>query len=236
MIDCDIKVVGRTRFCVHPNNKTKHISTVGGTKDVKWDKVKSLLPDLIILDKEENTLEMANDCPFPAFILHITSVDNISSELVRLAKHLNSKKLLAVAKRWSVVSAIPPKPSSSVSALPGVISYLDKKSNQDITKIEYMIWKDPWMCIGPNTFIWSVLVKLGLEKYLNHRPNKYPILGDKISSDSSCYYLFSSEPFPFEKHTETLNKIGLKGAIVDGECFSWYGTRSLKKKKKELLN
>jgi ABC-type Fe3+-hydroxamate transport system substrate-binding protein len=236
LIDCDLEVVGRTRFCIHPIKKIIEIPTVGGTKDVKWDKVKALSPDLIILDKEENTLEMAEACPFPFFVLHITGVDNIAVELQRLAQHLNNKKLSDIADRWRKLSFLTPKSIASIDKIPGVIKYLNEKQTHTITKIEYMIWKDPWMCIGPDTFIWSVLVKLGLEDYLIIRPDKYPNLGDKLPATENCFYLFSSEPFPFEKHLSELNEMDFKGAVVDGELFSWYGTRSLLFLEKELLS
>ena len=244
LIDCGVEVVGRTRFCIHPIDKVKNVTIVGGTKDVKWDKVSALLPDLIILDKEENTLAMAETCPFPYFVLHITSVENIASELAKLANHIKNQPLIMVAERWQRIANSPPQSNYSLQNFPAMIEMLngEVKNSPEAThpieriykKVDYMIWRDPWMAIGPGTFIWSVLVKLGLEELLIKRPEKYPNLGEQLSIDPECFYLFSSEPYPFQKHVKQLEELRFFGAIVDGESFSWYGTRSLLFLEKQL--
>ena len=40
------------------------------------------------------------------------------------------------------------------------------------------------------------------------------------------FYLFSSEPFPFARHLDELTGMGISGAVVDGEFYSWFGSRS----------
>jgi iron complex transport system substrate-binding protein len=231
LINCGVEVIGRTRFCIHPIQRVENIQVVGGTKDVKWEKLSQLQPGLVILDKEENTLEMAESCPYPYLALHITDIHSLFSELSRLADELSNKALQAIANRWLLVSKAKPLNQPDFNHIPGAISYLDKNNqttqHSPIKSIDYMIWKDPWMAIGPNTFIWSVLLKLGFEKYLISRTNKYPNIDNEPLPNTQCFYLFSSEPFPFEKHHQQLIKLGFKGAIIDGEHYSWYGTRSL---------
>ncbi len=90
------------------------------------------------------------------------------------------------------------------------------------------------MAIGPNTFIWSVLQKLGFIDYLISRKEKYPNLGLEMTAQPDTFYLFSSEPFPFARYQKELLKAGFKGVIVDGECYSWYGLRALKFLEQEL--
>ena len=48
------RVVGITKFCVHPEAWFRTKPRVGGTKKVDIDKVRALKPDLIIGNKEEN--------------------------------------------------------------------------------------------------------------------------------------------------------------------------------------
>ncbi|MDX1672653.1 MAG: helical backbone metal receptor, partial [Balneolaceae bacterium] len=48
------RLVGRTRFCVHPEEVVKDIPIVGGTKSLNLDSVRELDPDYIIANKEEN--------------------------------------------------------------------------------------------------------------------------------------------------------------------------------------
>ncbi len=229
LIECDVNVVGRTRFCIHPVTKINKIPSVAGTKDINWKKIKALKPDLVILDKEENTLEMAESCPYPYIALHITGVNNISLELLKLAERIESQNLKLIAKRWEKITEKPNKILSENSVIPAIISELENQSInwKTVKHINYMIWKDPWMAIGPNTFIFSMLEKLGFAKYLIKREGKYPNLGDLLTPNDNTFYLFSSEPFPFERYQNELVNAGFKGAVINGESYSWYGTRSL---------
>lgn len=236
LVAAGINVVGRTRFCIHPADEVSQIPAVAGTKDINWDKVAAVEPDLIIFDREENTKEMADACPYPMFVLHITCIDNVGSEVERLARQLDSTKLHQVAQRWRRVAELPPIDSPNLARIPAELSRFGIQQT-DLSKIErldYLIWKKPWMAIGPDTFIWSVLHKLGFAALLQPRDAKYPNLGDEIEAEPSCLYLFSSEPFPFARYQKQLEKQGFAGVIVDGECYSWYGVRSLDFLEQEL--
>lgn len=224
LIFCDVNVIGRTRFCIHPKNRIKDIEKVGGTKDIDWQKTSHLNPDLIILDKEENTLEMANSCPYPYFTLHITNLNNISSELERLAEYINNEKLKIVAHRWKKVAS-QPLPKKSLMDLPGVIEWWRPVTTHK--KFIYLIWKDPWMAIGQKTFIQSVLQHIGLEDFRINFTKPYPAVELENYKPDETLLLFSSEPFPFQRHKKALKKMNYAMALVDGEKFSWYGIRSL---------
>lgn len=236
LVECQVKLVGRTRFCIHPKKEMNKIKAVAGTKDINWKKVEELKPDLVIFDKEENTLEMANSCPYPYIALHITNVNNVGTELQKLSDKINNPQLLELANRWKIVSQLParkqPFARDIPTAIPAVIESIANPINpmepSNIRYIDYLIWKEPWMAIGPNTFIWSMLEKLGLANFLIKRENKYPNLGEKLTDISHTFFLFSSEPFPFKRYKEQLIKEGLNGVVIDGESYSWYGLRSLK--------
>ena len=230
LVECGLNVVGRTRFCIHPKSQVNNIPSVAGTKDINWEKVAKFKPDLIIFDKEENTLEMAEACPYSYFALHITSIANISSELYRLAEHLNNDSLRNIALRWKIVAERPNKQWTPGQAIPSALVNLATTRAMDTKKIknvDYIIWKAPWMTIGPGTFIWSVLEKLGFAKYLIKRDVKYPNIGEHLEAKPDTLYLFSSEPFPFEKCVDELEDDKFIGSVVDGESYSWYGVRSL---------
>jgi hypothetical protein len=248
LIKCKLNVVGRTRFCIHPEPSIKLIPSVAGTKDINWEKVARTKPDLVIFDKEENTLEMAETCPYPYIALHITSVDNVGSELTKLAEQLDDETLLATAERWNKVAQLPNKDWRPGDEIPGSMAALHSASQEtdsvvsgqkalqktSVKYVDYMIWKKPWMTIGPNTFIWSMLEKLGFGDFLIFREDKYPNIGDTINPNEDTFYLFSSEPFPFKNYISDLEKEGFKGAIIDGESYSWYGIRSLEFLEKQL--
>ena len=82
------------------------------------------------------------------------------------------------------------------------------------------------MTASSQTFIGSVLKKIGLSEYLQASDSKYPTLNPGRTPDPSTFYLFSSEPFPFERYMGDLERIGFNGGLVDGEFFSWFGSRS----------
>lgn len=73
LLECGADIVGRTRFCIHPADRVAAIPTVGGTKVANWDRVRSLQPDLVILDREENTVAMAEATPGRFLATHVTS-------------------------------------------------------------------------------------------------------------------------------------------------------------------
>ena len=52
------EIVGLTKFCVHPYHAKQTKTIVGGTKNIKIEKIKVLNPDIILCNKEENTKEI----------------------------------------------------------------------------------------------------------------------------------------------------------------------------------
>lgn len=55
------EIVGRTRYCIHPKEKVDQATVVGGTKKIKFDVIRSLNPDIIFTEKEENTKEIVEE-------------------------------------------------------------------------------------------------------------------------------------------------------------------------------
>src|ERR1700734_640032 len=62
---CDLgladRLVGRTGFCIHPWETVRTIPKLGGTKDVKLDRIRELAPTHAILNIDENRLELAEE-------------------------------------------------------------------------------------------------------------------------------------------------------------------------------
>jgi len=224
LIGCGINVVGRTRFCLYPKDKVDHIATVGGTKDIKWERCEKLKPDLVIFDREENLKAMADSCPYPWLDLHISSLENVSTELLRLGEHLENESLKVIAKRWQQVSSTS-HAISTLKEIPGVIEWWKKPTTQ--TNFVYLIWRDPWMAIGEDTFIQAMLDQVGLKTARLSFDEKYPVIDIENFSKTDTVLLFSSEPFPFARQKAELAESGFACALIDGEHYSWYGIRSL---------
>ncbi|WP_046859035.1 helical backbone metal receptor, partial [Sedimenticola thiotaurini] len=223
LIDCQANLVGRSRFCIHPEEAVRKLPSVGGTKQVDWAAMAHLEPELVILDKEENTLEMAESCPYPYLALHITRVEDVASEFRRLAERIDSGALQRVAQRWERVSSGAGR-HYPLQSLPGVIEWWRPPTTQ--SRVEYLIWRDPWMAIGEGTFIHSMLQRMGVESVPHGE--KYPKIELTALNPRETALLFSSEPFPFQRYRDELRALGYACGLVDGESYSWYGTRSLR--------
>lgn len=225
LLEAGVEVVGRTRFCVHPAGRVANIPAVGGTKKVDWELVKKLKPDYVLMDCEENTRDMAERCPFPLLVTHVQKVEDVGRELETLAGELNSLKLMALSARWRGVGKF--DYSGDLSLLPGVLRWL-RPVQEPPRKILYLIWKKPWMAAGPGTFIASMMGRLGLAPLQAEFAEKYPKIDLADFSPHETLLLFSSEPYPFENDQEELKKMEFSSAVVDGECYSWFGLRSLR--------
>jgi ABC-type Fe3+-hydroxamate transport system substrate-binding protein len=240
LIEAGVEIVGRTRFCIHPENQVKNIAVVGGTKNIDWEKVKALKADLLLLDREENPQSMAKDSPIPVFDTHIGSVTDVPRELVKLSKCLSSDSLKKIAARWQSVVETQSRPSvEDLARLPGVEKWI--KTPQGQKNFLYLIWKDPWMAVGRDTFIDSMFQFLGFSQNIlaTHTKGvsghaKYPELDLQSFDPKDTVLLLSSEPYPFRKRNEFLKDYNFSAAIVDGELWSWFGVRSLRFLEEEL--
>ena len=208
-------LVGITKFCVHPPELKKIKKIVGGTKEVHFDKIAALNPDIILCNKEENTKEMVKRLEKIAPV-HVSDVINLEDafRLMRQYGKLFRKEPLAE----TVVSSIQKK----------VKTLKQQLQNKRKTRVAYVIWKKPLMVAGRNTFINSLLELNNLENVF--REERYPVtsLEDLRKRDPELI-LLSTEPFPFkEKHIKDFSDLDVQVEIVDGEYFSWYGSRLLK--------
>lgn len=216
------EVIGRTKFCIHPEEKVKNVAVIGGTKNINIDKIKSLQPDLILANKEENVKEQV-EALMDDYKVIVTNVETIEDNYY-LLKHLGTlfnkedKAQLFNMKIYDVLH--------------------HAKINFAI-KVAYLIWNNPYMTIGSDTFIHKILEEIGFENIFKDR-TRYPEIQTEDLAEADLIML-SSEPFPFkEKHIEELKAFypDKKIMIVDGEAFSWYGTHIAKCEHyfKELLS
>ncbi|WP_346984630.1 helical backbone metal receptor [Chryseobacterium sp. POE27] len=206
------EVIGRTKFCIHPKNMVKNVPVIGGTKNINIDKIRELKPDLILANKEENVREQV-EALMDNFKVIVSNVENIEDNyylLKNLGKIFNKegKAQLFNLKIYDVLN--------------------QAKINQKV-KVAYLIWNNPYMTIGSDTFIHKILEEIGFENVFKGK-KRYPQIETEDLADADIIML-SSEPFPFkEKHIHELKAFypDKKIMIVDGEAFSWYGTHIAK--------
>lgn len=209
----DENIIGITKFCTHPVGKVKNKTQVGGTKQLNIPLIKTLQPDLIIANKEENERaqieELMEFCP--VWISDINDLQGALSMIESLGQiggRISGAKTLSIAisKQFSLLSQ----------------AHLNQR-------VAYLIWRKPYMVAGNNTFIDNMLQQCGLVNAFQ-QPRYPEISAEGLAAATPDIVFLSSEPYPFrEKHIKEFKAIlpNARIVLVDGEMFSWYGSRLL---------
>ena len=214
------EVVGITKFCIHPKPWLKEKTIVGGTKQLNHQKIESLKPDLIIGNKEENS---KNDIEllmqkYPVWMSDINTL----------------KEALQMIESIANITQTSQKGNQLIEKINHEFELLPH-ANQSKKRIAYFIWNKPMMVAGKDNFINSILSSLGFENVFANQLNspqisyRYPqITSTELAAAAPDTIYLSSEPFPFkDKHVQQFKAICpyAEIKIVDGEMFSWYGSR-----------
>lgn len=211
------EIVGITKFCVHPRRIFTEKEKIGGTKNLKPDKVAALKPDLVIGNKEENDKKQIETLAtqFPVWMSDIRKLDDAFDMIARVGELTNRAEAATRLKQqlqndfseWAVsMKSISPKPAA------------------------YLIWRKPYMAVASDTFINEMMEIAGFSNVFRHL-RRYPNLTLQVLANAAPeIILLSSEPYPFkEKHIAEISEFCPNAVIhlVDGEMFSWYGSRLL---------
>ena len=205
------QLVGITKFCIYPNEMFQSIPKIGGTKNLSVDKILQLNPDLIIGNKEENTQEQILELEkqVPVWMSDVNTLDDAEQLITELG----------------LITATQSKASEIVfSTQKFRASFKNRISSASCI---YLIWNNPFYAVGKSTFIDAMLHELGFTNLITDE--RYPeITLEKINKIKPDYLFLSTEPFPFTN--EIVHSIQQKleftqVKLVNGEFFSWYGSR-----------
>ena len=203
------KIVGVTKFCVHPNHLRKCKAIVGGTKNYRFDVIDALQPDLIIGNKEENDKEGIDQLSekYPVWMSDIFTLEDAFQMIRQIAKMTNTSNQGERVIQRINDSFLCPVPFKGTCL--------------------YLIWNDPIMVAGKDTFIDFMLEKAGFKNSANG--SRYPVLNlEDVMLINPDFVLLSSEPYPFKENQLLYFKSILPESqirLVNGELFSWYGSR-----------
>ena len=216
------EVVGITKFCVHPQKWFKNKTRIGGTKDVDINKIKALQPDLIIANKEENVQAQIEQLQTiaPVWVSDISTLQE-ALQMIKMLGEITNKKQSAATIVQKVINGF-----HQLATI-----------KQTLKTACYLIWRNPYITIGADTFIHDMLLKCGCTNVFGNQ-SRYPEISiPQIAAANPSIILLSSEPYPFkEKHivelqsqlqTHNQELVSTKIILVDGEMFSWYGSRLL---------
>ncbi|MEE1131235.1 MAG: helical backbone metal receptor [Caryophanon sp.] len=200
-------VVGRTRFCIFPTEASS-VPAVGGTKDVNYDAIDALAPQLILCEKEENTKDIVNTLSkkYPVYVAQVETIAMAHTMIEKLG--LLTNRVEAVSKLLNDITA---------TSLPNMNG-----------RAAYMMWRKPYMVVGATTYISDVLETIGFTNPFTTHDGRYPTVTIEQLQDAQLdYLLLSSEPFPFaQKHIDELHSYlpNTRIQLIDGEMF-WYGAK-----------
>ncbi len=211
-------LAGRTRFCIHPKEKVQEIPIIGGTKNPRVEEIIDAGADLIIANKEENREEDIRELEQHTEVI-LTDISSIEEAL--FAIYEIGKKCGVLEKAEKLIADI----QTELELIP----------DESPMSAAYLIWRSPWMTAGGDTYIHSVMEHWKLQNVFSDQ-NRYPkITLDQIHAKRPELVLLSSEPFPFkEKHIQEIAAVCKTANImlINGEWFSWYGSRMLPSFKK----
>ncbi|WP_461631960.1 ABC transporter substrate-binding protein [Labilibaculum euxinus] len=210
------RVISKTKFCKYPKDKIAKLPNIGGPKDLYFDKINLLDPDIIFANEEENSKNQI-EALMDKFTVYVCKVRNYDEALQNI---LNTGKIVgAETKAFEIANHI----HAGFSQLP---------ITQNSQSVLYLIWKNPYMAVGKDTFINSMIDKCGFKNAIEDNNSRYPQLTDEeIQTLNPDLIFLSSEPFPFtQKHIPEIQNLlpNTKIELVDGEMFSWFESHLLK--------
>jgi ABC-type Fe3+-hydroxamate transport system substrate-binding protein len=211
----DSEVVGITKFCIHPKAWFKTKTRVGGTKNLNMKTIHALEPDLIIANKEENVKEQIEELS-RNYDIWVTDVNTLgdATQMIQDIGEITYKEEIAYTLQKYILQKF--------------VSLRKKTEQNKKIRAAYFIWKDPYMVAAGETFINNLLPYCGVDNIFSNE-TRYPEIELKSLTVKKCaLILLSSEPYPFkEKHQKDMEELlpGVPVLLVDGEMFSWYGSR-----------
>lgn len=212
------ETIGVTKFCVHPKAWFKTKTRVGGTKTINFDIIHQLQPDLIIANKEENVKEQIEQLAL-TYNVWLTDVNNFD-EALEMIKDIS--ELTGKEKEASLLI-------KQINKRFDLLTSKQQTTNYKL-QVAYLIWRKPYMTVGGDTFISDMLQQCGFENIFADK-TRYPEINVSELQTLNCQLLLlSSEPYPFKyKHINELQQQlpNTKIVLVNGEMFSWYGSRLL---------
>ena len=219
---CDLglapQLVARTGFCIHPSDQVADIPKVGGTKDVNLARLRELAATHVIVNIDENEKpaveQIARFVPNVIVTHPNAPIDNLA--LYRLIGGIFGQEAaaekLCIGLKAALEAAL-----ATVAGLP--------REN-----VLYLIWKDPWMTVAPETYISRKLAAIGWDTVGAAGGTRYPQIDLEAAARDADLVLLSTEPFMFRApHVAelTLRLPGKRVALIDGEMTSWYGSRAI---------
>jgi ABC-type Fe3+-hydroxamate transport system substrate-binding protein len=213
-------VVGRTAFCVHPVDRIKQVRSIGGTKQVNFEKFDAVAPTHVIVNIDETPKSLAEEIAARDCIVVVTHPVEVDDNLALY------RLIGAVFDRQDAATELCGRIEAAMADLRDAAKALPER------RVLYLIWKDPWMTVSSDTYISRMLDRVHWRTIGGDGGVRYPEIdpGGEVAAAADLI-LFASEPFPFEERHFAEFRDFYQGdarfAAIDGEMVSWYGSRAI---------
>ncbi len=210
------RIVGATEFCVFPPD-ARAIPRVGGTIAVSAEKVAALMPDLVLASADENRrpqVEELERLGLPVFVTFPKTLPEVLDMIDDVGRILG-----VAAAAVSVTGPIRRRVARLEARVKG----------RDCVSAVYLVWRDPWMAAGADTYIDDILRRAGGENAAARCEGRYPpMTSDAMRDLHPEVVLLPSEPYPFsETDADDVRRAVPQARVVavDGEPINWAGPR-----------
>lgn len=216
------ELVGRTKFCIHPADGVASVETLGGTKNPKIERIVALMPDLVLMNEEENRIEDAEALRAARIAVH-TSMPRTVDETADMVRSIGE-----AIGRPAAAARIVDDIASRTTAVRA------RTAGRRPVTYAYLIWRKPYMTLNDDTYVGGLLGLAGGQNVFGAAGDRYPeITAGDLAHRSPERVLLSSEPFPFaDRHADELAELtGFpreRFHLVDGELLSWHGSRTIR--------
>ena len=228
---CDLglssRMVGRTGFCIHPQQAVASIPKVGGTKDVNIEKIRRLAPTHLVVNIDENekpTVDTLSSFIPNVIVTHpVSPLDN--PPLFRLMGGVfgcENKAEILCSQFEAALASLQQRLQLHQAS--------QRQTGAQPNRVLYCIWQDPWLTVSSDTYIARMLELIGWQHWISDSPARYPVFQwNEALLANIDEVLLSSEPYRFtDQHVDALERqIGKPVRLIDGEMLSWYGNRSI---------
>jgi len=223
------RLVGRTGFCIHPKEQVAAVAKVGGTKDVRLDRLRRLAPTHVLVNIDENRRETIDA---------IRAWGDGAPEIV-VTHPLDPEDNLALVDQLASTFAAEPGVAARADALRRALAAelaATTAAGRPERRVLYLIWHRPWMTVASDTYLSRMLARIGWQTLPEATGGfagaaRYPALsGDEAWLADVEEVLLSSEPFSFRAEQVRQAQEMCPAARVrrvDGELLGWYGVRAV---------
>ncbi len=225
-------LAGATHWCTQPPGLA--LTRVRGTKNPDLTTVRSLEPDLVVANMEENRkvdVQRLRASGIPTWVTRIESVPEAIGSLTRLI----TLALGCPEPSWLAAAAAAWSPPAGTSPLAGNLPHPDPSQPpkpavnrtrgappQAALRVVVPIWRDPWMVVGGGTYADDVLTRCELRNVYSGSSEHYPTVDIKQAAESADLVLLPDEPYPFSGE-DGPEAFSVPVALVPGRALTWYG-------------